>query len=236
MSDWFRTFDDSLWLKGDDTGAEDAAFIRRALRLRKGNAVLDAPCGAGRIGIHLARAGCRITGIDRKEAFVRRARARFRKEGLDGRFIVCDLGQIVFDGAFHGVFCWSGSFGYFGDKKNRDLMARYARALRPGGRLLIDQPNREGLLRNFYTVRTGSKVTIRPRWDARRQRVIATWTFRRGGRTVRSRSSIRLYTPAQMRRLMESAGLRVESVYGDADAGPYRRMAPRLITVGRNCP
>lgn len=55
MKDWTRTFEDYLWLKPDDVGTEEAAFIRKTLMLRKGNAVLDVPCGAGRIAIHLAQ-------------------------------------------------------------------------------------------------------------------------------------------------------------------------------------
>jgi len=37
-AEWFGTFDQQFWLKGDDTGQDEAEFIRRALRLRKGQA------------------------------------------------------------------------------------------------------------------------------------------------------------------------------------------------------
>ena len=147
--EWFVTFDEALWLKGDDTGQDEAQFIKRALRLRKGQSVLDAPCGAGRIAIHLAKAGCLVTGVDLRETFIRRAKLRFRKERTSGSFKVMDLRELNFNGEFHAVFSWFGSFGYFSDAENLELLRRYATALRPGGRLLIDQPNRENILRHF---------------------------------------------------------------------------------------
>ena len=70
--DWTQHFAEDLWLKPDDVGAEEAAFIRKALRLRRGQSVLDAPCGAGRIAIHLAHAGCVVTGVDLRRSFIHR--------------------------------------------------------------------------------------------------------------------------------------------------------------------
>jgi cyclopropane fatty-acyl-phospholipid synthase-like methyltransferase len=64
MPDWFRTLSDDLWLPPDEVGEDEARFIRGALRLRRGQRVLDAPCGAGRIGVHLALAGCDVTGVE----------------------------------------------------------------------------------------------------------------------------------------------------------------------------
>ena len=65
MAKWFETFGRSLWLHGarhaDD--AAQARLIRRLLRLRSGHRVLDAPCGRGRIAVHLAKAGCAVTSF-----------------------------------------------------------------------------------------------------------------------------------------------------------------------------
>ncbi len=45
MTDWFVTLDESLWLKPDEVGEAEAAFLQKALRLRKGHRVLDARGG-----------------------------------------------------------------------------------------------------------------------------------------------------------------------------------------------
>ena len=44
---WFETVEDRVWLPPDAQGEQEALFIRKALHLRKGQRVLDAPCGAG---------------------------------------------------------------------------------------------------------------------------------------------------------------------------------------------
>ena len=232
MPDWFETMDDDLWLRPDEVGQDEAHFLKDALHLRQGQAVLDAPCGAGRIAVHLARAGCHVTGYDLREAFIARATKRFRDAGLDGAFVIGDLRTMDFQGEFHAAFNWLGSFGYFDDGGNLEVAKRYARALLPGGRLLIDQPNREFLIRNFVAVRDAGSLTVRNRWDREAERVISERVI--GGVSApRNRSSMRLYTPLQMRLLLEEAGLRAEAMYGSSAGDGWRRSSRRMITVAR---
>jgi cyclopropane fatty-acyl-phospholipid synthase-like methyltransferase len=229
---WFETMDTSLWLPPDEQGEEEARFIRRALRLRKGQSVLDAPCGAGRIAVHLARSGCVVTGIDLREAFIKRARRRFRRSRLSGIFQVADLRDLAVDGVFHGILNWFGSFGYFSEAENLDVLRRYVRALRPGGRLLIDAINRERILRHFVAEQRTENVITRCSWDADAQRVIARRTID-GVDDPRNMSSMRLYTPAQMKRLLSSVGLTVERLCGSHHGDAYTRSSRRMIVVGR---
>ena len=76
--EWFADYPKHYRLKPDETGSEEAGFILNTLRLRKGDAVLDAPCGAGRISVWLARAGMAVTGVDLTPSYIRRAKNRFR--------------------------------------------------------------------------------------------------------------------------------------------------------------
>ncbi|MGD1001482.1 MAG: class I SAM-dependent methyltransferase [Candidatus Brocadiia bacterium] len=231
MFRWFETLGDRFWLKPDAEGESESKFIRKALHLRRAMHVLDAPCGAGRVAVHLAMAGCAVSGIDLRPQFIRRARDRFRQAGVAGEFHVMDLRQITFENAFHGIYNWLGSFGYFDESANEELVRRYARALRSGGRLLIEQPNRERILRHFLKeVRDGDLVQ-RNRWDARTQRVVSRRIV--GGKeNPRDVSSVRLYTLQQMRRLYEKSGLRVEGVYDSRTGEPFTRGSRRIAVVG----
>ncbi|MBT3373997.1 MAG: methyltransferase domain-containing protein [Lentisphaerae bacterium] len=233
MSDWYQTFADDLWLRPDDVGAEEAAFIKKALRLREAQSVLDAPCGAGRIAIHLAHAGCNVTGVDLRRSFTDRAAARSRRERQSARFLALDLREMEFSSEFHGIYNWLGSFGYFSNTENLDVTRRYAKALRPGGRLLIDQPNRETLLRHFVARRAIRGCVTENRWDGETQRVESDRIVQRNGKTEHNRTSMRLYTPGQMRSLFERVGLDVEAMYGSHDGELYTRSSRRLIVVGR---
>jgi len=231
--DWFSEFEESLWLRGDQGSEAEAAFVLRALRLEPGSHVLDAPCGAGRIAAHLAKSGCVVTGVDVNAKFVARARTRFRTERVKGSFSVLDLRDLQFRDRFDGVCNWGGSFGYFSDEQNLEVLRRVAAALRNGGRLLIDQVNRQYVLRHFRSVSVEPAVTIRTRWNAGLQRIESRWTLTRNGRQRQCRSTIRLYTPSQLKRLLQQVGLAWETAYGGPDGSNYRPSSRRLIVVGR---
>jgi len=197
MSNWFETMDHGFWLHPDEVGQKEAEFILNVLHLRRGDAVLDAPCGAGRVTFHLARAGCAVTGLDLRSAFIRRARRRFRAAGLRGTFRVLDLRLLNVEKQFHGILNWAGSFGYFSEAENAQLIAAYARALRPGGYLIVEQANRERILRHLQPVVRAGGVVYRSRWDARKQQMM-TRRIENGVDDHRNCSVMRLYTPAQM--------------------------------------
>ncbi len=233
QDEWYRQFDAQLWLQSDEGAEEQAAFIKRALRLRKGSTILDAPCGNGRIAVHLAAGGLLVVGVDHNPYFIRQAQDRFRDAELEAEFLAADLREIGFVECFHGAVNWGGSFGYFSDEENLQALKRLARAVRPRGRVLADQPNREYLLRHFEKERTRGDLAIRNRWDPRTERVDGEWTIhRRGGKHTFS-TSIRLYTHSQFVKLFERAGLEVEAEYGGADGEPYGRASRRLVLVGR---
>lgn len=232
MPDWFETMEESLWLLPDEEGETEARFIKKALRLRKGQKVLDAPCGAGRIAFHLARGGCVVTGVDLRPWFVNRARRKFRTGGLDGRFMVMDLRNLDFEGEFDAVFNWGGSFGYFSDEENLDLIRRYACALQPGSRLLIDQVHREYILQHFIQERHRGEVIVRNYWDKDTQRIISRRIVN-GRNDPKNMSSMRLYTFRETKKMFEKVGLRVESFYGSFKGEEFHRSSPHLIAIGR---
>ena len=243
LKDWFQHFDDRFWLLAGQMPPEQARFIKRALRLRKGQHVLDVPCGAGRTSLALAKLGVEVTGVDLRSKFTNRAKRRFRNEGLSATFLVGDMRELDSDGEFHAVVNWFGSFGYFSDEGNLDVLRRFARAVRPGGRVLIQQVSREYVLRHFIshrriTLRAMGRrgpgtLTVRNRWDRRLERIVGTWTIERDGKTIRNPMSMRLYTPAQFERLFKRAGLQAEALYGSHEGGAYSRSSARIVVVGR---
>jgi SAM-dependent methyltransferase len=152
--------------------------------------------------------------------------------GLRGTFRALDLRHLDMEGQFDGIINWGGSFGYFSDAENARLVEAYVRALRPGGRLLIEQPDREYILRHFQRVMQIGSTTRRNRWDARNQRVVTRW-FGSGAEDRRNASSMRLYTPAQMRGLLELAGLIVDQVQRSVMFDAWGKSLPRMVTIGK---
>ncbi len=231
MVEWHQTFHDAFWLPAEETAAAQADFLFRALRLRRCQSVLDCPCGSGRIAAQLARRGCQVTGVDFKPRFVRDARKRLARERLRGDFVVGDMRRIEFDGEFDAAFNWSGSFGYFDEAGNLQTLQRLAAAVRRGGRVLIDQPNRQWILRHFQPSFARGRIITRNRWDAANKRMISVWRTTRAGRTIQSTMSIRLYTLAEMKKMLAMCGLEFARAYGNAQGDAYSPASRRLIIV-----
>ena len=243
MAHWTDDFFTGFWSEMQraapmaDATRDEARVLRKILKLRKGSRVADVPCGDGRISLELARAGCRVVGVDACEPSVRRARRQFRKAGLPGTFHHGDMRHLRLPQEFNAVINWWGSFGYFDEDTNRQILKGFADILMPGGRVLIDQVNRERILRDFRKKGEfeygGVKVTTRNVWDPKLQRINGSWLFERGARRARRRSSMRLYTPSQMEALMETAGLALEFICDGTTGLPFTRGSRRMSAVGR---
>jgi len=236
LDDWFLHVHEFLYTADEASAPQEAECVRRALGLQEGARVLDAPCAMGRIGFHLAKAGCRVTGVDINEGFLARARERFQEGNVAGSFCAMDLRRLSFPPVFDAAFNWWTSFGYFPDAENLQALCGMAAAVRPGGRVLIEQPNRQVVIRRLRPETAAGLWELHSRWDAARQRLESTWIlFPNGSRRIYP-MSMRWYTLSQFRALFRRAGLTFEAAYGDCDGSPYRRSSPRLIVVGRKAP
>jgi SAM-dependent methyltransferase len=133
--------DDYLYFYADLFGAQrsdgEADLVARLLSLEPGMRVLDVPCGEGRIAGRLARRGCEVVGVDYTERWIELARERYP----EASFHHGDMRSLSYEGEFDAVVNWFTSFGYFDPQTNDRVLAAFARALRPGGRLLLEVHN-----------------------------------------------------------------------------------------------
>lgn len=88
--------------------AAELRMIRRALpMLSNCKTFLDAPCGAGRATLLLARVGYEVTGIDLGEGALAVSREQAAKAGVAARFEQADVQQMPFaDRQFDAVLCF----------------------------------------------------------------------------------------------------------------------------------
>jgi SAM-dependent methyltransferase len=197
--------------------------------------------------IPLARMGLDMTGVDLMDSFIRRARRRAKRGGVAVDFRRGDMREIEFDMAFDAVINWFSSFGYFSDAVNLAVCRRMFRALKPGGRLLIECLNKSWFLTHFEPHLTmevhGVGIDIRTRFDARTQRAEATWVFRRGAATERRRISLRMFNGTDLRTLLRRAGFREIELIGRVprrflprdrpSLGRLTRHSRRVLAIGR---
>ncbi|MHC4984569.1 MAG: class I SAM-dependent methyltransferase [Planctomycetota bacterium] len=238
---WYETFFDGLYGKvlagnvHEDRAASQAELIKKVLKLRKGQRVLDCPCGVGRITFALAELGLRMTGVDLTAGFVTKARRKAKRRGLDIPFVRCDMREIDFDGEFAAVINWFTSFGYFDDAGNLAAARAFFRALRPGGKLLIEMSNRSWVLSHFTPsdthVSNGVQITDTRQWDPDTGCMESDWTFRKGKQVERQHVSLRLYDGAELRAVLRQAGFREIHLYSYPPLGRVSRRHRRLMAV-----
>jgi SAM-dependent methyltransferase len=215
------------------TAPLEADWIRNILRLRTGDRLLDVPCGAGRIAAVLAASGIRVTGLDASLSLIREARRRCEDLRTPPVFRTADMRELSEPPRYEAAINWWGSFGYFSEEDNRAVVQGLADALRPGGRLLVDTVNREHVRRHALGRHDVSWEDVRiihvNAWDDRTERLEGSWEIHAHGRTTHGYTSIRLYTPAQARRLASDCGLVRTRLYGDWTGRSYRRGSHRLV-------
>ena len=143
------------------------------------------------------------------------------------------------DAAFRAVVNFFTSFGYFRtEAENTAVVAEIERVLRPGGAFLCDTFGRSHVLCRGSCRRSAGSAAARSTasggpstpQSARLEKEIEV---RRGGSCETFRESVRAYAPDELAALLEGAGLRVQSVWGDFDESPLSPDSPRLIVLAR---
>jgi ubiquinone/menaquinone biosynthesis C-methylase UbiE len=239
-TEWWRTFFSGIvldmWQQAipEQYTRAEAEFIRSLLRLRPGARILDAPCGEGRIARELAANGYQLTGVDITQDFLEIARTKAEQRGLAIAFEQADIRSLRFVDEFDGTVCWGNSFGYFDDEGNAAMLQSLARALKPGGRLVLDaSSNAESRLPNVVQrewARIGEILFLEENeFDHAQGRMITQYTFIRDGKEDVRTGSHRIYTYREICRMLQDAGFAQVKSYASLNKDPFKLGANQLL-------
>lgn len=229
-TDWTRIFFSEDYVeilrrqKGRDETKREVRFIVKALGVKPPTRILDVGCGFGRHSAALARQGFDVVGLDASRAMLDEADRRWRRVSRLS-FQRGDMRHMTFDCEFDAVICIFTTFGYFSDRENRDVLRRMARALKPGGRLLIVHRNPA---HDRRLMAEGSRTWQRlkdwfvlqdSRYDVKKNVIDSTWTLLRPGLRSPRRmiNRVQEYTMPQWTAMLRHAGLRRLAFWGDYD-------------------
>ena len=244
-SNWYTEFFNEDYPKiyrerlSQDATERETAFAVRALGLQEGDRVLDLACGHGRHAVALARRGMIVTGQDLNEDYLQMARDGAAEAGVEIETVHSDMRDIPFTDEFDAVINMFTAFGYFeSEHEDARVLQAVFKALKDGGKLLLDTINREWVLSNYvqndwHTDDEGNTFLEHREFDlvTGRNRVTFSIVDADGTRRDSPGHDVRLYTLTELTRLLNAAGLRLSATYGDYDGAPYAINTPRMIVV-----
>ena len=227
MNDWWRSFFDDDYLRiakqvfRQENSTEQATALWSMLDLWPGCRVLDAPCGWGRLSRPLAQLGATVLGVDQSETLLAAAdaeRGDVPAERL--RYLRHDLRTPLPETDFDVACNIFTSFGYGMEEEDRDLFRTLCRAVRVGGRVLVETSHRDLLCSSLARARSsamrladGTIFLDEPEFDPIAGVVALNWYWSGPGGSGEKRANWRCYTPTEIVRLLESVGLRFVAAY-----------------------
>jgi len=226
-------------LTAERTEQETERIIER-LKLQPGSTILDLCCGHGRHAVALAERGYQVTGQDLSEVFLQKAQAEAAEANLQVRWIHGDMRHIPFNEEFDAVINMFSAFGYLeSEKEDQSVLGQVRRALKRGGLFLLDTIHQAWLLRNFesrgwHAGTDGVMVLEERELDllTGRNEVTVTLIDPEGARR-KYHHAMRIYSAAELVRMVTQAGLTVEAAYGGLDGSQLTLNSNRLVLVAR---
>jgi 2-polyprenyl-3-methyl-5-hydroxy-6-metoxy-1,4-benzoquinol methylase len=116
----------------------DAGYVIELLDLRPGMRFVELGCGSGWMTRFVARHGLDAHGYDISPQMIEIARERAREEGVDATFEVADFESLDLARGFDACLTYD---ALHHSARPELVVASARRALKPGGRLLVSEPN-----------------------------------------------------------------------------------------------
>jgi SAM-dependent methyltransferase len=228
--DWYRTsfapnFHSLYWEEG---GEEKVELALAMLELDGYERILDLACATGRRSLELSRRGFEVVGVDIRDSLLEVAGCEAEMLDLWPYFVEQDPRYIDFEQEFDLVLSLGGgAFEHFDfDEENLRAFERAARALRPGGRLLMQIPNvlhvEAHLPERVWISGKESEELVEQYWNEGTRRIDGTRTSFLACESYDDAEAVpfqrRLYSVEELAEIFDSVGLRLADVFDEQGA------------------
>lgn len=232
---YLETYSDMLT---DEATREEVSFLEKISNLKKGMRILDLACGHGRHSTELARRGYEVAGQDLNSFFLQKAQKAAEKARVNIQWIKSDMRDIPFENEFDGVVNLFTAFGYLeNEQEDQKVLSQVAKALKKGGKFVLDVINRERLMRVYQSrdwkeLSDGSIDIYERSYDFstgyNTERRIRIWE---NGKKEERVLTLRLYTLIELIAVCKNVGLRFKKVYGNFNGEPLGFDSKRCIII-----
>jgi len=236
---------DTYWASVYEFFFNESAFANAALNVpkllqlcgRTSGSVLDLGCGPGRYAIPLAKQGFKVTGLDRTQLLLDRAKEFSSAQAVSIEWLNEDMRRFVRPNTYDLIVNMFTSFGYFENlNENRLVLENVYKSLSTGGVFLMDTASKEILAKWFQP----SGVNALPNGDLmiERRKIVDDWQKVESEIITITSGEIRrfpvllwTFSAGELKGLLSDAGFRKIKIYGNLDGAPYGPDASRLIAV-----
>jgi len=219
-----------------EEAGEHVDKIIKLLNLNPEMKVLDLCCGVGRHSIELAKRGYNVSGVDRTESYLEKAKKRAGSEGVSIDFAKEDARIFRRDNSYNLVMNLFTSFGFFGDQEDdRRVAENVYNSLKPGGIFLMELNSKDIILRDF-SPRGWNRIDDIYILEEREfvdscAGMKMKWIIIKDEKFNEVELTLRLYSATELRSLLISCGFGKIEIYGDLDGNPYDHKAKRLVVA-----
>ncbi len=230
---WFNTpYYHLLYSKRDFSEAE--AFISnliKELKPKEDSHFLDLACGKGRHSVFLHQQGFEVTGIDLSAENIKLA----QQNADDSLHFICgDMRDGYGYERYDYILNLFTSFGYFAnDDDNSKVCSAMAKALKPGGKVLIDFLNvnqlEQGLVpRDEFFIDEVHFSIERKIVD---HKVLKTIKVKKGDLVEDYYECVQLLREDDFKNLLVESGLRYEQSFGDYTFEPFSALSSKRLII-----
>lgn len=218
-NDWWKTgFDNNFYkIYYHYLKKNYFAYIDKLIKfanLKKESMVLDVACGSGEHLLALKRKGFnKIEGLDYNYAEIAQKNTKKYKISIKKKDMRKKFGKNVYD----FIMLNSSSFGYFNDKDNKKVLINCYEALKPKGKLFIDNFSREFITDNFHPK---NWTKLHPhvflleerKWSKNKKNLLSSWCLTERNRLCFLSNKLRLYSVQEFKKMFNEVGFKKNKI------------------------
>ncbi len=236
-TEWFQNWFDTPYyhLLYDHRNENEAEFFMknliRFLDLKKGDKILDLPCGKGRHSLFLNTQGFDVTGADLSKNSINAAK-NFGNENL--KFTIHDMRDPL-SGKYKAIFNLFTSFGYFNDEQtNVKVLENFKNAILMNGHVVIDFLNIKKVEKELIPEQKFTKngIEFHITKIIKNDFLIKDIYFNTNDMEHHFTEKVQCLTLEKMKEFAKIANFKVEHVFGDYNLSSFDEYhSERLILV-----
>jgi SAM-dependent methyltransferase len=208
-------------------------WIVNEVELQEGDAVLDLGCGPGLYTSRLAERGMLVTGVDYSRRSIAYAREYAEEHGLDITYRCENYLDLADDDQYDLVMLIFGDYCPLNPNQRKTLLANVHRALKPGGRFVLDVSTRplrlkHGVKNRWYAEdsgfwRPGPHLVLETGFDYPEQLIYLNQmiVIEADGKMAVYRNWFQDYTPEKIEAELTTGGFKVVGLWGDLMGTPW---------------